>query len=47
MPTLIAISVTVTVPGRPAELRWRFRDDFLCRAALHARVVGTADPDRG
>ena len=28
MPTLIAISVIVTVPCRPAELRWRFRTTF-------------------
>ena len=28
MPTLIAISVSVTVPCRPAELRWRFRTTF-------------------
>ena len=45
MPTLIAISVAVTVPYRPAELRCEVPDDFLRRAALHAGVVGAADPD--
>ena len=46
MPTLIAISVSVTVPGRPAELRCRFWTTFCRRAARHAGVVGAADPDR-